>query len=449
MGKINLNKRESGALFAPFERELIWGYEHIGWVHWTGRNKFILRKSPFSNHTSRFEYLTPPDICPPENEFIEVEVGNLIGTNPRLTRGTTFVEFSNQYYEVMSYKPASLKKLLHTPYLKRDDFLHHITYNWRDAESDHLDISLALQILSCPESVYGKGGIGTQSINLHSAMKKPYKDFKSTINLLLPTNFREKNRVYEYDFIEKYADFNMVIDRRNSTNCSELSYNYLDFIPQQPRELIPIQVPTVIQNAEYREGTKYFDPDVLEYLLTALMIRPPFNENMINELREGLILVREEVNPYYAGDHVPFDENALAKLANAFCRLELKEQLTPGMFSKAKKCFLELYHEFYDARETLFSREDDRSWITPSVRVSYANLQLDANDLSVLREIIRTNREQGLRYVPVEEIRRSQRIANLSDYELHSSLQRLVEAGQIIHRMNYTEFMPLFYDAED
>jgi len=173
--KINLDKRGLGALFAPFERELIWEYEHRGWVHWMGRNKFILRKSPFSNHKSQFEYLTPPDICPSENEFIKLEVGKLIITNPRMIRRTTFLEFSAQYYEVMSYRLVSLK--LPKPYLNPKGFLHHLTYNWKNAEDDHLDFSLALQLLSCPESLYGKGGIGSQSFCL-LGIKKPLTDFK-------------------------------------------------------------------------------------------------------------------------------------------------------------------------------------------------------------------------------------------------------------------------------
>jgi len=236
------------------------------------------------------------------------------------------------------------------------------------------------------------------------------------------------------------------MNRRKNINCSELSYNYLYFNPQT-RELIPIQIPTVIQNAEYRKHTKYYDLDVLEYLLTALMIKPTFNENMINELKKGLIFVREKVNPYYAGDHVPFDENALAKLANAMCRLYLEEKLTEEMFSGAKKIFLRVYHEFYDAKEYLL--RDETTWITSNVRVSYADMQLDANDTDVLKVIIMISREQGLDWVPFNEIRRSQRLINLNDIELRLSLQRLVDIGKIIQRMNYTEFRPTFFDEED
>jgi hypothetical protein len=446
MKKIDLNER-AGYLFAPFEKELIFNHEHMGWVHYTGWHRFILKKTPFSNHSSIYEYFTPSDICPSENEFVEVEVDNLVKKNPKLIGKTCYVEYGDQYYEVVGCERASLEKLLGRPYLKRKEFLNRISDHWKNAEEDHLDLALALQILSCPESIYGKGGIGTATFNFHSARVKPLKDLRSTINFLLPQNFRKTNPFYEYDFIQKYSDERKVKKRRDSNNCSELSYNYLDFIPQVNR-IIPVQIPTVIQNAEYRKGIQFFDPDVLEYLLTAVMIRPSVEENMINGLRSGIIEVRERINPDRADRLVVFDNYTFVKLANAFCRLFLEQNLTDNMFSESRRAFLEIYHEYHDLAELQLSHGEDQSWINPSARVSYAHpgFDLDANDLRVYRVIIKINREQGLEWVPFDEIRQR---ADLNDTELHESLQRLVDAAKIISRMNYTEFKPLFFDAEE
>ncbi len=76
----NLNNRERGPYFAPFEQEMIFNSEneHRGWVRWINRDAFVLDKSPFYRSDGKNIYLIPLGQSEPlENQLIELEVKQL------------------------------------------------------------------------------------------------------------------------------------------------------------------------------------------------------------------------------------------------------------------------------------------------------------------------------------------------------------------------------------
>lgn len=77
----DLNKREYGEWFAPFEQELLFlkKEEHIGWVEYTSDNTFKLKLSPFYGEYRKYEYIVAdPKTMPPQGKCIEVKPFKLI-----------------------------------------------------------------------------------------------------------------------------------------------------------------------------------------------------------------------------------------------------------------------------------------------------------------------------------------------------------------------------------
>ncbi|NLK25977.1 MAG: hypothetical protein GX307_05310, partial [Euryarchaeota archaeon] len=93
-----------------------------------------------------------------------------------------------------------LKEELPRPYLDREEFLYRLVINWPGGEQDHLDKALALQLLSCPRTPLGPGGIGTQSFDL-TGESKALDNLKKTLGTHLPTEFSRPNERYELDFL--------------------------------------------------------------------------------------------------------------------------------------------------------------------------------------------------------------------------------------------------------
>ena len=78
--QLDLNEREFGAWFAPFEKKLIFDQKdaHIGWVVPINNNTFKLQESPFYQRCRNYSYIVSDEnLMPPQNVCIEVEVGKI------------------------------------------------------------------------------------------------------------------------------------------------------------------------------------------------------------------------------------------------------------------------------------------------------------------------------------------------------------------------------------
>ena len=168
MAQVSLKGRTIGP-WAGFEREVLAASEHAGWVRYVGRRQVQLRKSPFLPPDPTRTYVLPEDVVLDEEELVELIVERPLYDVRSLARGSALADDYEKVYDVQSARVLSLP--MPRPYLDTDDFLHRVIMNWKDGDEDHLDKSIALQLLSCPRTAMGPGGIGSQSFDLSGASK--------------------------------------------------------------------------------------------------------------------------------------------------------------------------------------------------------------------------------------------------------------------------------------
>ncbi len=436
--------------FAAFERELI-KIRHVGWVRWISEREFVLKKSPYrDNLIENCSYLAPSDLHPPSNAFIEVEVDRYERQYRNLIKDSAFVDYKDRY-RVSNINYININKILDIakPYLNSDEFRYRITYNWDNADSDKLDWALPLQILSCAESVYGIGGIGTVTLSLAGSSRKPLKDLKSSIIQILPEEFiKGNNNKYFFGFIENKTTLLDIKKMRKERKITEISYNHLWKLPPDSA-LTPIQIATTLQNAEYKPRSKELDPDVLEYLLTALLINPPVEDRMISDIENDIKNIYKTIHPDRDYSSLPFDHFSTIKIANSFCRLELKDKLEDTAFSKARAIFRDLSHTFLEAKDDLIGTKTTReTWDIPNVEVSYLDKWRSSTDTEVLRTISKISKQYGQEWVKISEILQyaKNKDLNLDDITVRDSLSRLNNLGIIINLDNGTRYKIIKHD---
>ena len=171
MLRANLAKRWRG--FAAYENALI-KTPHTGWVKYLSSNMIQLQKSKFTEIYTPQVYRLPPDLSPTADAFVQLEVDGSEKIRDRSIQG------SQRYYDVQKIKHLDLFDLESSrPYLgqpqhnidvmfpeikemypenkdkfdKGKEFLSRISCYWKNAEEDKLDWALAIQLLSCPNSV--------------------------------------------------------------------------------------------------------------------------------------------------------------------------------------------------------------------------------------------------------------------------------------------------------
>jgi hypothetical protein len=422
--------------FAAFEREII-KMRHVGWVRWISEREFILTKSPFrSGLVENCSYIAPPDQHPASNSFIEVEIDEQIRQYTGFINNSTFLNYRDKY-RVANIIHLNIIKILNIarPYLTSEDFRYRITHNWSNAEADKLDWALPLQILSCAESVYGIGGIGTLSLSLSGSSKKPLKDLKSSIEQYIPGEFIKGNSDrYMFGFIDNKNTLIDIEKKRAERKIREISYNHLWKLPLDSA-LTPIQITTTIQNAEFKPTDKDLDPDVLEFLLTALLINPPIDDNMALKIEDDMRNVYNMIHPDGDFSTLPFDRYSTFKIANSFCRLELKETLDDSTFDKARSIFKDLSYMFLDAKEDLIATKPNReTWDIPNVEVSNLDKWRSATDTKVLRTIKKISEAHNFEWVSISDIiKNAKNDLNLDEFGVRDSLIRLNNLGVIIN----------------
>jgi hypothetical protein len=439
--------------FASFEKYLI-DHEHIGWIHKLSSNIFVLTKSPFANIETPHAYKLPEGMHVPDSTFVQVEIQK--NKSRYICNGNSVIKC----YAVSDIHNTRLIDLqIPKPYLYGNDFVHEylcikdefhgenefvnrIASYWKNADADGLDWSLAVQLLSCPKWLYGVGGIGTVSASLAGSGKTPFKDIKSCIDHLMPRNFRRKNKFLKYNYIEDRNNFQDVEMDRMSGKISEVSYNYLDYIPQKN---VPIQLPIVIENSEYRGKIKDEDPDITDYILTSMLISPPENEMMIKQIENTVIKVHEK---YYKNPDLALIMDAYSpiKIALSICRMNLKEKLDEDTLSKSLSKFSEIYDRSLDAIELLLSVNPGRETRVIPRAKGPINDPIHSQETRILKLIIEISEDYGLDWVHISRIRDHKRFNQKWNDTLMYSLQTLNNSGLVLMRNNYTEFKPIKFE---
>lgn len=320
----DLNKRAYGEWFAPFEYELIFIRKeaHIGWADITSNSTFKLKYSPFWGDHRKCEYIvTDPKQLPRQNQCIEVKPLETI-TEPHFNNKSLYGIYQ-KYCIVDSYDEYKI----HMPKINvgYKDFIYLSSLNWTFAEEDDLDRLLGLQLVSCPQSFYGTGGIGTIAGKLTGFGKLSSKiipDLNSTYNNIIATNFQKPNDKYYFEMIKKKNNINQI---RQQHSCAEINYckpcTAIQEAIATPAEIL-IQIPLLIKGAEYKKDDGLAEPYyVLQYQLTALMQEPCFDDtnSAMHKFETNIKSVIDESNGV-----LKMDSNTINKLALGLSRLHLK-----------------------------------------------------------------------------------------------------------------------------
>jgi len=343
MKKLDLNEREFGGWFAPFERELLFvkKEEHIGWVEHTSDKTFKLKLTPFYEQYRNYEYIAPEsNLLPLQNSCVEV-------TPFKITREPVFNDKSlygnyQNYCIIDGFKEYTINIKDHKPDIGFKDFLYQCSVQWKNAEEEDIDKMLALQLVSCPSSFYGKGGIGTMASKLssHGKLSNIVPNLNSTYNSIMATNFQKMNDKYFFKMIKTPRESKFINHIRQSSNSCEINYcNPCLTIneAQTITESVPIQIPLLIKNATYKATYGLAEPYLLlQYQLTALMHEPKFGDtnSALNKIENNIRKTIEERK-----NIINVDANTINKLALSFSRLYLNDDTKTEDINEATDMF--------------------------------------------------------------------------------------------------------------
>ena len=335
----DLNKREYGDWFAPFEQELIFLKQeaHIGWVEYTSDKSFKLKLSPFYGEYRKYEYIVPDlKTMPLQNKCIEVKPFKIIH-DPIFNNKSLYGKYQN-YCIIDGYSDYKIE--LQKPSIGYKDFLYHVSSSWLNAAEDNLDTMLALQMVSCPSSFYGVGGIGAAAAKISKGKLSSaiIPELNSTYKTTVAANFQKLNDKYVFNMAKTSKD-RKHINHIRRINLPEINYvcPCVTFNEtQKVTETIPIQIPMLVKGATYVNASKLAEPYfVLQYQLTALMHTPTFGDSnsALKEIENNIRLMSSCDLP------LNFDANTINKLALAFNRLYLKEDNSGVKINEAIKTF--------------------------------------------------------------------------------------------------------------
>lgn len=397
---------------------------HTGWVHYDSAGRLTLYKSPYrtTNVDDRISYVIPADLRPAENEFVTLEVEKPIRRITQINRNL-YCNFKD-VYTVTSITKSNINEIvtIQRPYLDSKEFQYRLTQNWKGAENDNLDFSIAMQILSCPSGIHGTGGIGTWTISRVGGGPKSLIDLKRTISHLLPIEFMNSGNIYRYNFIDNSKALLQVENDRRSGKIPEISYNYLAKLP--PKEHTWVQIPTKIENSEFKPGTLDLDQDVLEYLLTALLTRPVVKDFMISKIESTIRKVYRRLD--FETDAL--DPLSTLKIANAICRLDFRTNLDEDNFDNYSHRYDEVMYNFMDS-ENLINPYTRETYNTPQVDVLNLSKHMTPMDNRVLRAFAKEH-DEGKTWVTQQDVEKY--FDPGLRYEMEESIQKLRDLGRIL-----------------
>jgi hypothetical protein len=436
---IYLNRRTNGP-WTTFESYLLKDENrHAGWIKWIDHQSFKLHKNPFSTWPlSPFTYLVPENVSIPEEGLIRANVEKICKIPSFLGTGTLGI-YSNQFCIVDGYELFKIDELP-KPFLTKDEFLHRLTHNLVGEINENFSKELAINILSCPKSIYGIGGIGAQSFSSVGG-KKDLKGLNTLIKHLLPMDFLGQNKAYRYKPILTELDCQKANSDVTRKASNEISFNYLfNLSPQVKRFAMPTQIPILVPDIKYQKNEWELDRDILDYQMSALLFTPIIDETAQKKLtnvveKTGKTILRK------ANLETTVDASGILRLAKAWCRLEFKNNLAEDDFGKIKKDFEQIFSEFFDLSEDM--QRTGRTWHIPLTPIAdKRNLTIYANKIyKEIKNFTRNNRYERLTKIQIREnIKRKE----ISDYDLERGLKELVDSGYLLQFKNYSEFSLTF-----
>lgn len=428
MARVRLEKRERD-LF-DFESDLL-EQPNTGYARKAGPDLFQLVLNPlFTRSSSNIFYRVSPDII----RLFDPNVPYHIVTNKReldykkFYGRTSIVNPDRIIYEVDDVSEYNLK--IYNPHIKKDDFLSLITNDWDYAKDDHLDLALALQILSSPKtSSNHSGGIGSLTYYLNENMGDNIlrNGLKRTINNCIPFEFGQDNPLCYFGLIENRSETQNLISNYSSGRTSEFSYNAIQPIPllDLSRTNISPTVPTIIREAKpLKKRDTSFDRDVVEYVVRAHMIQPEIVDPN-GSLIEGLT---KDVNehPELVDLGLALDEEDIKRTALSVSRLHFKRKFDEKSMMKDFLTLIKLTCDLN--REIQAQYTDENGYYSRSL----ANLPRDVK--IVRNQIISISKKYG-RGTTLNELLETLS-DNINEKSIIKSLKALEENGLIYRPSN-------------
>jgi len=436
---INLNKRTIGP-WANFEFALRKD-EHAGFIEWYSSHSFRLKKTPFSNHYSSFLYVVPKEVKNiPEQGLIRVKTGEL-HKEIHLPPNSTYGHYSNQAYIVEGYELLNIDSLP-KPRISKDELLFYVAEEWAGADDYPLfRKEMAYNLLSCQKDFFGTGGIGVETF-APTGTKQTMKFLKSSINHLLPEDFKKHNDIFEYDFIEKEGDLKITNERRNNPHSNEISFNDMSKLPTN----LSIQIPLIIPDDFPHKSISYLNPDVLDYQLSALLFKPVIEPNLIEEFTNLAKETSEYIDKNYTEETLLIDRLSLIKIACASCRLEMKNKLDEDMLPGIKDELLGMFKEYAEEHRDRMIAGGRRYNIPITPLPLRLNLTVDANKFyKEIFAVDKLNEEIGVTWMSTETLKQRPNLKYINDFTILNSLTELNNANLILQRKNYSEILVVDY----
>jgi hypothetical protein len=409
---------------------------HVGWMKWTSNKTFRLHKNPLTKHPeSPYIYLLPEGVNIPTHEGLIRVTPERIIPEISLLKGKVYGSYSKKFVIVDSYQPVAFDELP-KPYLSKDEFLYRITYDWKGDVQKQFSKEIAINMLSCPKSDYGIGGIGAQSLCPYGG-KRELNHLNSSIKNLLPNDFLGRNKKYMYKPIKKIRDLRLANADIKTGASEEISYNYLYTpSPQSQSYLVPTQMPLILPEVIYNPDKWGVDRDVLDYQMSALLLNPFIEQSTYQNLISIITKTAQDMLRI-SNIQAPLDNTGVLRLAKAWCRLEYKQSINEDDFSRMKNDLQGIFKEYFDMSED--TKEIGRTYHIPLTRTMGAN-RMSINANKILKHMKRIARNQGYKKLTKDIIRNGIPVKEITNYDLDEGLLELVNAGYLLMYKNYTEF---------
>lgn len=418
---------------------------HVGWVQWLGRQMFALKKNPLSETPqSPYVYVATPEIANTlaENTLIRVTDGKE-HKEIQLKGSNLYGKYKAQYYIVEQFVLVDIKDLP-KPYLYKSepiegfptnrhervkDFLYRLTQSWKHGENHEIfQKEIAYNLLACQRDFYGAGGIGAETF-IPGGKKQIMKNFISSTKRLLPGDFKRKNDTYQFKVLLNKNDIQSTKKRRLIKNINELSYNDVSKIDTEKKTSdIQIQIPLIVPDDVKYKKQEFFDPDVMDYQLHALILKPTIKPGDIKNFTDLAIKTSQYIGKEYTEETLIIDSFSLLKIASSMCRLHLIDELKEDIIPNVKDELFNMFKEYADVHKEFIIRGNTTRWssLTQGARLVYGELL----------NIDKQNKEIGVEWIPIDKVK-----SKFNLYSLDNALTELNEYGFIIQRMSFADIL--------
>lgn len=435
MATLRLKDRQFGSEFCSFERKLIFDHQYrdVGYAHFIASDKVILFGSRFTERDKGRIYLLPQDLASrvEEGNFVEIEHGRVDKVVIPSGKGRKGLMNAHNKEVTPATSISEPRVPLPAPAIPMDEFVHRISSNWRSAEEDMLDKVMALLMVSAPTSVYGKGGIGSEGLEI---MRVPGtgtpRDVAQTLIAQLPLEFRVSSRSpYRYSTVDSLKG---LIEFENG-RAPENSYSVLKpmrYTKRLKERKVPIQLPFTLKDAEMKKKRTDIDLDILEYQLTALYTPPP-SENAVMEMAKDLVRTGREESIWDGRAISAIDPLSSVRIGLALTRLNVGKQFDGTGYSRRRSDLhdgRDLFRELLGRGLEEIERRIRKERIEQPVLDHPWRGKLKPIDREIYFELRARSESTGSDEFPVQSID-----LNIPQRNLQESLERLNRYGYLLY----------------